>query len=236
MVNNPIKLQNNFNLYSGDAITINNSDPLLVEVINDKDQTIKLRNIKNDKYLSKNGSFGSFFSKSKLNFSTDFESALVFTVKQNDYDKISLQTDDKYLKSDGKNFSLSPEERLLTITKQQDIEEIANFEEIIEETKLHKDKEEKINDEELLIASKSYDNKRDNPFKYNFKFSESKQNEHNFTWSKELTLGASAKLVCPVIAGLEIGGQLEKKTITSNSITKTEVKTIEESLEIDCVP
>ena len=52
MANTPLKLQDNFSLYSGDIITINNSNPLLIEIV--EDQTIKLRNIKDNKYLAKN--------------------------------------------------------------------------------------------------------------------------------------------------------------------------------------
>src|ERR1700722_17155845 len=108
MVNKPIKLQGNFNLYSGDIITINNSNPLLVEVENEENQTIKLRNIKDDKYLKK-----SFFSKinKSLDFSADFKDALVFTVKKNKDDEISLQRKDKYLELDDKEFRLSSEEK-----------------------------------------------------------------------------------------------------------------------------
>lgn len=229
MKSEPIKLQDNLYLYSGDVITINNSSPLLVEVTDAEDQTIKLRKIKNDKYLSKK-----FFSS--LSFSTDFKDALIFTIK-NDNDKITFQADDnKYLKLDGKNLSLSSKERLLTIAKQQNAENIANFEETMEVIKLHKEKEEKINEEEVLINCDSYDNKTDNFLEYTFGFVESIQKEHNFTWSKELTLGTSAKLSCSTIAELEIGGQIEKKSGTSNSITKVETKTIEKSLKVNCSP
>src|SRR4051812_28850588 len=134
MVNQqPIKLQDDLNLYSGDVIMLNNNNnsPLLVEVENAENQTIKLRNVKDNKYLSKK-----FFL---IDFSTGFESALILTAKRNNNNKISLQTDDnKYLKLDGKNFSLSSKERLLTITKQQDIENIADYKETIKETKLYK--------------------------------------------------------------------------------------------------
>ena len=233
MPNEPIKLQSNLNLYSGDVIKISNNNTLLVEVENDKNKTIKLRKIKSNKYLSKN-----FLPIIKsLSFSTDFESVLTFTINQSNNGKISLQTDDnKYLKSDGKNFSLSSKKRLLTITKQQNIKNIANFEETIEIIKLHKEKEEKNNNEEVLINCKSYDNKTNNPLEYNFTFSESIQKEHNFTCSDDFAWGVSAKFSCSPIAGLEMNGQIEKKTSISNSITKIETKTIQESLRVKCTP
>ncbi|KLL04519.1 MAG: hypothetical protein MRERV_20c051 [Mycoplasmataceae bacterium RV_VA103A] len=169
--------------------------------------------------------------------STSFEDALIFTIKQNSNGETSLQTNDnKYLKLDSKNFNLSSKERLLTINKQQNIENIADFEEIVEITKLHKEKAEKINEEEFLIACKTYDNKTDKSLEYTFGFTESIQKEHNFTLSTDFTLGASAKLSCSSIVGAEIGGQIEKKTITSNSITETENKTVEESFKVDCSP
>ncbi|CAG8476342.1 10310_t:CDS:10 [Racocetra fulgida] len=201
-----MKKQNNFNLYSGDIITINNNNPLLVEVDDAENQTIKLRNNKDEKYLSKK-----FFSISRksLDFSTDFEDALIFTVKQNSNGEISLQTNDsKYLKSEGKNFRLSSKERLLALTKQQNTENI----EEIEIINLYKEKEEKSSDEEVLISCKSYDNKTDNPLEYTFSFTESIQEAHNFTWSDDFTVGVSAKLSCSSIVGAEISGQFQAKS------------------------
>src|SRR3954452_13430619 len=98
MVNQPIKLKDNLYLYSGDIITINNSKPLLIEIIDD--QIVKLRSIKKntvfpkDNYLSRKKMT---FDKSVLDFSTDFKNALTFIVKKNDDDKISLQADNEYL-------------------------------------------------------------------------------------------------------------------------------------------
>src|SRR4051812_23899642 len=111
MKSEPIKLQDNLHLYSGDVITINNSSPLLIEIT--ADQTIKLRDIEDDKYLNEDNklSIKKLLSKSKLKFSTNFESALVFTIKKDNSGKIGLQAGDKYLKSDSKNFSLSSKER-----------------------------------------------------------------------------------------------------------------------------
>lgn len=234
MVNNePIKLQNNVYLYSGDVITINDSSPLLVEVITD--QTIKLRNIKNDKYLSKTKKP---FSKS-LNFSTDFENAPIFTVKK-DNDKISLQTDDKRLKANDKGFYLSSKERWLTISKRHDIEDIANFEEIIIEDsiKSHKEKEEKGKEEELLITDRFYDNKSNSDSKHNFSFTESRQKEHSFTRSKDFTFGVSAnlKLTFSSIAGLNIGGKFETKIGNSNTIKIVDNEAILENSEVTCPP
>jgi hypothetical protein len=151
MLNQPIKLQDNLHLYSGDIITINNSKPLLVEITDNKE--IRLRKIKDNKYLSQNKGFlGNPLSKS-LKFSGDFKDALIFTIISNN-GKISLQTGDKYLEPSNKKIYLSSEEKLLTIAKQQNTENIANFEETMEITNLHKDKE-KINDKEELIACKS---------------------------------------------------------------------------------
>jgi hypothetical protein len=111
MANELIKLENNLYLYSGDIITINNSSPLLIEIITD--QTVKLRNVKDDNYLSKNSKIlKKFLGKSNLlKFSTNFDNALIFTVKKNDNSKISLQENDKYLELDNKNFHLSSEEK-----------------------------------------------------------------------------------------------------------------------------
>jgi energy-coupling factor transporter ATP-binding protein EcfA2 len=231
MVNKPIKLQDNIYLYSGDVIIINNSSPLLVEIDNADKQTIRLRSIKDDKYFKKN-----FFNK-LLSFSTNFENALIFTIRQNESNEISLQTDgDKCLKSKDKKFSLSPKERLLVIRKQKDIENIANFEEIIEDIELYKDK--KINEEELLIACKSYDNKTSNSLEYNFGFTEMVQEGHNFTQSKDFTFGALVNLKLPFssVAGMGISGQFQAKYGTSTAITKTETKIIQESLKVNCSP
>src|ERR1043166_2299382 len=98
----PIKLQDNLYLYSGDIITIDNSDPLLVEIIDDQTQTVKLRSVKKNKYLS-----GKIIGSS-LDFSSDFENALIFTIEKND-SKISLKASDKYLKLDNKDFRLLSE-------------------------------------------------------------------------------------------------------------------------------
>ncbi|CAG8493854.1 12947_t:CDS:10 [Cetraspora pellucida] len=57
MLDEPIKLQDNLHLYSGDVITINNSNPLLVVADDADKQTIKLRNIKDNKYLKENNKF-----------------------------------------------------------------------------------------------------------------------------------------------------------------------------------
>jgi hypothetical protein len=181
MVNEPIKLQDNLYLYSGDVIKINHSNPLLIEIENAENQTIKLRNIKNDKYLLKK----SFSMHSKLGFSTNFKNAPTFTIKGNNESKISLQRKDKYLElDDDKEFRLSPKEKWLTITKQQNTEDVANFEEIIT---INPHKEKVVSIEKLPITCKFYDNKTDNPLEYTFEFSESRQEEHNLTWSKEFT-------------------------------------------------
>lgn len=47
----PIKLSDNLFLYSGDVITLNHSEPLLVEVIDSENQKIKLRKIEVNQYL-----------------------------------------------------------------------------------------------------------------------------------------------------------------------------------------
>ena len=236
MVNKPIKLQGNFNLYSGDIITINNSNPLLVEVENEENQTIKLRNIKDDKYLKK-----SFFSKinKSLDFSADFKDALVFTVKKNKDDEISLQRKDKYLELDDKEFRLSSEEKWLTVDKQKDIENVVNYSEEIIEVNLCEEKIEKIvDDEKSLIVRDFHDNKSGNSSKHTFKFTESKQKEHSFTWSNDFTLGVSVnfKLTCSSVAGIDISGQFQAKSGTSNTVKETVTETTEKSLEVICPP
>src|SRR5205814_8323586 len=113
MVNEPIKLKDNLYLYSGDIITINNSNPLLIEIINDQDQIVKLRSIKKNAVFSKDNYLSRkkmTFDKSLLDFSTDFKNAFTFIVKKNDDDKISLQADNEYLKANKKNFHLSSEQ------------------------------------------------------------------------------------------------------------------------------
>ena len=52
-VNEPIKLQNNLHLYSGDVISINNSYPLLIEIVDDQKQIVKLRDVESNQYLSR---------------------------------------------------------------------------------------------------------------------------------------------------------------------------------------
>src|SRR5689334_7504617 len=115
MLNKPIKLSENTYLYSGDVITINNSNPLLIEII--ANQTIKLRDIKDNKYLDFSLRLLSNpkrlkVSNPKLKFLTGFENALTFTVKKDDNGRMSLQTNDNYLGwSNNKDFYLSSEEK-----------------------------------------------------------------------------------------------------------------------------
>ncbi|CAG8560042.1 1356_t:CDS:2, partial [Paraglomus brasilianum] len=225
----------------GDVITINKySSPLLVEVINDKDKTIKLREIKDDKYLSKN-KIKNFLSKSKesLNFSTNFKNALIFAIKQNDDGEISLQRKNKYLElNDNKEFRLSSKERLLTLKKQQSIENIASYNEEIIEISLCEEKAKKIGNEKSLIVRDFHDNESGNSSKHTFKFNETKQREHSFTWSTDFTLGVSAnfKLVCSSVAGIDIGGQFQAKSGISNTVKETDTETTEKSLEVVCPP
>jgi hypothetical protein len=80
MATKPIKLSAELFLYSGDIITINNSNPLLVEVIDS--EVIKLRNVKESKYLIER-KLTKTFSES-LRFAGKFDKSLVFAVKNND--------------------------------------------------------------------------------------------------------------------------------------------------------
>src|SRR5690349_15841479 len=99
MINQPIKLSDNLSLYSGDVITINNSNPLLVEVLDN--EVIKLRNINDNEYIYK-----SKFPLKPLGFTDNFDKASSFIVKINN-DTVSLQVGDKYLEIDGKKLSFS---------------------------------------------------------------------------------------------------------------------------------
>jgi hypothetical protein len=92
--NQPIKLSDQLSLYSGDVITLNNSNPLLVEVLDN--QSIKLRKFDKNEYLSKRNFIERKVRKS-LDFSASFEESLTFTIKSNNNSQISLQTADKYL-------------------------------------------------------------------------------------------------------------------------------------------
>ncbi|CFW93322.1 protein of unknown function (AIG1 domain) [endosymbiont DhMRE of Dentiscutata heterogama] len=243
MVNEPIKLENNLNLYSGDIVTINNSNPLLVEVDDAEKNTIKLRNIKDNDYLSKktNKSLTNLLSKSR-SFSTDFENALIFIVKQNSDGRMSLQRKDKkdeYLEVNDKKFYLSPEEKWLIIIKQQSTENIANYEETIEDIELYEDRKKEIKSEKVLTdAPQCYDNKSGNTLKHTFKFTESIQKEYNFTLSTDFTWGVSAdlKLAPSAVATIGVGGKFEKKSSTSNTIKNTETRTFEKSFDIPCSP
>src|SRR5690349_19842 len=88
----PIKLSDNFSLYSGDIITLNHSEPLLVEVLDNETKSIKLRKIDKNEYLYK--SRNPFKS---LDFSEKFEKGLIFAVENNDNNEISLKSSDKHL-------------------------------------------------------------------------------------------------------------------------------------------
>lgn len=229
MTHQPIKLSENLSLYSGDVITLNHSEPLLVEVIDE--QKIKLRKIDTSKYLYQSRNF-----LKPLRFSSKTDKALIFILRA-DNNRVSLQAEDsKYLEIDDKKSSLSVQENWLTIVKKGNLENIGDYQETIESINLHKDQIKTIADKKIIIACKSYDNKTKNDLEYNFAFTESVQKESNLSWSKEFTLGSEAKLSIPLLEGLELGGKLERKHSNSNSITEIETKTIEESLRVNCSP
>jgi len=244
MVNQPIKLQDNLSLYSGDVITINNSNHLLVEVISE--QVIKLREIKSDKYLSKSKMRNPLPNARKsLSFSAKFEKALIFTVKSNNNGKISLHTDNKYLDLDSENddkFYLLTEEKWLTIAKKEfDSKEIFVYEETVDNVDRHDKKLEKSEPKELSIASDFHDNKSENPLEINCTFSESIQETHTITWSTDLTLGSSVKLkLSPSfvgsIGGIGIEGKYEKKTSDSNTNTENSTRIIQKNIKSICSP
>jgi hypothetical protein len=227
-----IKLSDQLSLYSGDVIILNNSEPYLVEVIDN--QSIKLRKVdKSDKYLAEH-SYTKLINKS-LKFA-EFDKSLVFIVKEDRNGQVALQIGDKYLDLDNQKLHLSPEDKLLTITKLENVENIANYQEEVEITKFRQDQATEISDRKLIIATKSYNNKTNEPLEYNFELSKEIHKEHNLTLSKEITLGAKAKLSIATSVGLNISGKYEQKSTTSNSFTKTETETIKESLKVNCAP
>jgi len=234
-LNQPIKLQNNLSLYSGDIITINNSNSLLVEVISNS--IIKLRAIESDKYLVKHKIRG-FFSNS-LKLAGNFEEALIFAVRNNN-GKISLVTDGKFLDWDGKDkkFRLLSEEKWLTITKQENIKNIANYQETAEISQFQEKDLKKVKTEESLIAHKFYDNKSSHPLKVTCSFSEFRQTEHKFAWSTNFTWGVltNLKLSYPSVAEIGVEGKFEKTINNSQEITETVNKSIQESSEATCSP
>jgi hypothetical protein len=233
MNNQPVKLSDQLSLYSGDVITINNSCPLLVEIIDEQKQKIKLRNVKESKYLAKH-SYTRLINKS-LKFA-EFDKSLNFIAKKNDNGKVSFQTADKYLDLNDDKFSLLDKVKWLKITKQENTENIANYQEEVEITELHQDRTKKIDEKTILIDCKSYDNKTANPVEHNFTFTEEVRKEDNFTYSKEITLGAKAKLSIATSVGLNISGNCEQKSTTSNSFTKSKTETIQESHKINQCP
>jgi hypothetical protein len=105
MNDQPIKLSN-FSLYSGDIITLNNSSPLLVEIIDG--EKIRLRKIDKNEYLAEHSI--KMFNR-PLKFTSKFDKSLVFAVKNNDRGEISLQTNNEYLKTSKKDFHLSSQEK-----------------------------------------------------------------------------------------------------------------------------
>jgi hypothetical protein len=107
--NQPLQLSDNLSLYSGDVITLNNSNPLLVEIIDN--QSIKLRKLDVNEYLYKSKGL---FTKAinPLRFSSDTKKFSVFAITQSNNDKVSLQiSDNEYLDFDNNEFSLSPEKK-----------------------------------------------------------------------------------------------------------------------------
>ena len=223
MVNQPIKLQDNASLYSGDIITINNSNPLLVEVISDSNQTIKLREITSDKYLAKHNSFGSF--RNSLKFAPDFEKALTFDIKQNNESKIGFQVNDKYLELDDKKFRLSDKEKWLNIDKQQNVGNIANYSEKTGEVTFDLVKISKKFEPQVIAESVQY-NDSDSPQSINFSFNESLTIEHSFTQSSKFSLEVTTKFKAnvPVIESeleVKLGAEIEFSTDKVESKTKT---------------
>jgi hypothetical protein len=94
----PIQLSDQLSLYSGDVITLNNSSPLLVEVLDN--EKIKLRKLDKSEYLYKSKGL---FTKAinPLRFSSDTKKFSVFFItKEINNNKVSLQTNDKYLDFD----------------------------------------------------------------------------------------------------------------------------------------
>lgn len=241
MVNQPIKLQNNLYLYSGDVITVNNGNSLLIEIIDDQDQTVKLRSIEKNKYLSKSKNL----LIRSLKFSADFEDedVLIFKVKE-DNGKISLQRKnskhdkhEKYLELNNNNFYLSLEEKWLTIAKKENVRDIADFEEVMKIISLHKEKEKEEEGGKLLIACESYNNKSNETLKNTFKLTGSVQEEHSLTWSTDFTWGISGGLklgYCGSEVGINI--DFEEKTSASNFVKKTKTTTIEKTFDVPCLP
>jgi predicted GTPase len=229
----PLQLSNDLSLYSGDVIIPDNSSPLLVEVI-DK-QSIKLRRIDKNEYLYKSINLLKR-TINPLRFSSDTKKFSVFAIAQSNDNKVSLKTDGKYLDFDKNEFSLSDKVKWLTITKQENVENIADFKEEVKITNLHQDQTKTIIDQRQTIAAKSHNNDTDNCLESTFELTKEIHKEHNLTWSKELTLGAKAKLSIAKSVGLNISGKYEQKSTTSNSITETEVETIKDSLKVNCAP
>jgi hypothetical protein len=231
--NRPLQLSNSLSLYSGDIITINNSNPWLVEIIDN--QSIKLRKLDKSEYLYKSKGL---FTKAinSLRFSSDTKKFSVFAIAQGNDDKVSFKTDGEYLDFNNDKFSLSPQKQWLIIAKQEDVKEITNYQEEIEIFEFHENKAQKIIDKRAIIACKSHNNKTNETLEYTFELAQEVRKEHNFTYSKEITLGTKAKLSIATSVGLNISGNCERKTTTSNSITKTETETIKDSLKVNCAP
>jgi len=229
--NQPIRISESLSIYSGDIITLNNSEPLLVEVVDEEKQEIKLRKVTENKYLYKSKSILIF--KKPLKFCDDYDKFSIFIIKKNEQNKIRLKEAYKkeYLNFDKGEFYLTNEEKWMTIAKEEGIENIVGYEEKVLD--FHKDKTQEVI-ERKIIARKAYDNKTDDPFEYNFTFSKSVQEEKNLTWSKEITLGAAARLSIEKLIGLEFSANLEEKENKSNSITKTKTRTIEDNLKLNC--
>jgi energy-coupling factor transporter ATP-binding protein EcfA2 len=233
MNNQTVKLSDQLSLYSGDIITINNSCPLLVEIIDEQKQKIKLRRVDKNEYLVER-KLTKTFSES-LRFAGKFDKSLVFTVKNNDRGEINLQTNNEYLKTSKKDFHLSPEERWLTITKQKSAKKVADYEEIVN---INLDKEKNPTSERIPITSKFYDNKTKDILKHNFEYTEQRQNEHTLTLTTDFTWGLSGGLnLNPSnIVGLKINGKLEEKLGTADSFKETKSITIKESFDFECPP
>jgi predicted GTPase len=231
MATKPIKLSAELFLYSGDIITINNSNPLLVEVIDS--EVIKLRNVKESKYLIER-KLTKTFSES-LRFAGKFDKSLVFAVKNNDRGEISLQTNNEYLKTSKKDFHLSPEEKWLTVTKQKSAKKVADYEEVVN---INLDKEKNPTSERIPITSKFYDNKTKDILKHNFEYTEQRQNEHTLTSTTDFTWGLSGdlKLNPSKIVGLKIDGKFEEKLGTADSFKETKSITIKEGFDVECPP
>src|SRR5690242_9325264 len=106
----------------------------------------------------------------------------------------------------------------------------------MEITSLHKDKEKEIGVVETLEIQHLQENKTETPLPFSCDLTRQKQIEYNFTLTNDFALGTSVKLSYSSIIGVEIGGQFEKKTGTSNSIAKIDTVTVGKTLNPTCPP